>query len=248
VDLSRDPHERLNLLYRVASLWEEMLLNPEEAISTYKEILQHDGANLRALKALDRLYLAQKHWNDLGDNLVRQLALVADDRAERVRLLERLAELREKQLRETAAAVDTYRQVLELEADNQVAIKALERLIGDRENELAIAQILEPIYRASDDWKRQIGVYEIMVRHAYDPARKIQLLHTIGDLYEVGGDDGQKAFETYGRAMREDPAGAETTTRLERLARVLDKWSGSDGHPRRGDREASATRSSRSRS
>ena len=73
----RDPDERLNLLFRIASLWEEMLQSPEEAITTYKEILGHDPVNMRALRALDRLYLAQKHWQDLGDNLVRQLALVA---------------------------------------------------------------------------------------------------------------------------------------------------------------------------
>src|SRR5262249_37728462 len=49
VDLSRDPDERLNLLFRIASLWEEMLASPEEAITTYKEILGHDPVNMRAL-------------------------------------------------------------------------------------------------------------------------------------------------------------------------------------------------------
>ena len=232
VDLSADPDERLNLLYRIASLWEEMLQSPEEAITTYKEILGHDPVNLRALKALDRLYLSQRHWQDLGDNLARQLALVAmdtRDHAEQVRLLTRLAELRERQLHEVAAAVDTYRQVLELQADDPAAIGALERLITspDPEHELTIAQILEPHYRATSDWEKQIGVYEIMVRHAYDPARKIELLHTIGDLYEIGGDDTDKAFATYARALREDPAGQETRDRLERLARVAgdeSKW------------------------
>ena len=34
---------------------------------------------------------------------------------------------------------------------------------------LPAAQILEPIYRVSGDWTRQIGVYEILARHALDP-------------------------------------------------------------------------------
>jgi tetratricopeptide (TPR) repeat protein len=226
VDLSHDPEERLALLFRIASLWEEMLQNPEEAITTYKEILGHDPVNLRALKALDRLYLQQRHWQDLGDNLVRQLALVSGDPDEEVRLLTRLAELREKQLKEVAAAVDTYRQVLERRPDDPTAIAALERLIGDPEHELTIAQILEGHYRQTSDWPKQIGVYEIMVRHAYDPARKIGLLHTIGELYEVGGEDTDQAFATYARALREDPAGHDTRERLERLARVsgAEKW------------------------
>lgn len=228
VELSRDPSERLNLLFRIASLWEEMLANPEEAITTYREILGHDAMNLRALKALDRLYLAQQHWRDLADNLVRQLALVTDDRDDQVHLLVRLADLRERQLKEVAAAVDTYRQVLELQPDNDVATRALERLLADaehqREHELTIAQILEPIYKARNDWQKQIGVYEIMVRHAFDPVRKIELLHTIGELWEIGGDDADQAFVTYARALQEDPAGEDTRTRLERLARVMGKW------------------------
>src|SRR5262249_33490 len=197
VELTRDPTERLNLLFRIASLWEEMLGTPEEAIVTYREILGHDPMNLRALKALDRLYLAQQHWRDLADNLVRQLALVADDREDQVRLLVRLAELRERQLKEVAAAVDTYRQVLELQPDHEVATRALERLLADaehqREHELTIAQILEPIYKTRNDWQKQIGVYEIMVPHAYDPPPNIDPLHTIGELWEIGGDDADQA-------------------------------------------------------
>lgn len=219
VELARDAEERLALLFRIASIWEEMLANPEEAIATYKEIAGQDAVNLRALKALDRLYLSQSHWQDLADNLSRQLALV-EDRAEQVTLLCRLADLREKQLKEVAAAVDTYRQVLELAPENDLAIGALERLIVEPEHELAIAQILDPIYKATSEWKKQIGVYEIMVRHAFDPARKIELLHQIGELNEVGGDDSDQAFATYARALREDPVGSETQQRLERLARV----------------------------
>src|SRR5258705_4232227 len=105
---------------------------------------------------------------------------------------------------ETAAAVDTYRQVLELDTTNEGAIRALERLIGQPDQEQVIATILEPIYKQTGDWQKQIGVYEIMVRHAFDPARKIELYHQIGELYEVGGDDGENAFGTYARALRED--------------------------------------------
>ena len=87
-----------------------------------------------------------------------------------------------------------------------------------------IATILEPIYKARGEWHKQIGVYEIMVRHAFDPARKIELLHQIGELHEIGGDDADSAFRTYARALREDPRNEITHGQLERLARGLDKW------------------------
>ncbi|MCE9573275.1 MAG: tetratricopeptide repeat protein [Deltaproteobacteria bacterium] len=223
VDIAGEPDERLGILFRIASIHEEMLDAPDEAIAAYNEVLAQDSDNLAALRALDRLYGQGKQWRDLGDNLTRQLTLVEDD-AEQVTLLVRLAQLRETHLGEVAASVETYRQVLDLDPANADATKALERLIALPDQELVIAGILEPIYKATGDWAKQIGVYEIMVRHAFDPARKIDLLHQIAELHEVGGDAADAAFATHARALREDPRNETTQGQLDRLARVLERW------------------------
>lgn len=222
VELSPDPEAREQIYFRMAYLWEEMLGNVDEAIATYKEVLGADSANMKALKALDRLYQGQSQWRALADNLTRQLQLT-DDKPDTIQLLVRLAGLRERELGEVAAAVDTYRQVLELDRDNDDALRALERLVQLPDHELQVATILEPIYKARDEWQKLVAVYEILVRHSMDPARKIELLHQIGDLYELANEDAE-AFRTYDRALREEPGLKETQTRLERLARTLDRW------------------------
>ncbi|HEY0483245.1 MAG TPA: tetratricopeptide repeat protein, partial [Kofleriaceae bacterium] len=229
VDIADDADERLEFLFRIAALHEEMLGNQDEAIATYIEILGQAPDDIKALRALDRLYVARGAWRDLGDNISRQLTLVGlsdSGPADQVALLVRLAQLRETHLGETAAAVETYRQVLELEDANRDAVAALERLIGASagEHELAIAGILEPIYKARGEWKKQIGVYEIMARHSFDPVRKIELLHRISELHEIGGDDTDAAFATFSRALREDPRNEVTHRQLDRLARGLGKW------------------------
>ena len=223
VDIAEDPDQRLEFLFRIAQLHEEMLGNQDEAIATYIEILGQAPDDMKALRALDRLYVARGAWRDLGDNISRQLTLVEQPH-EQVALLVRLAQLRDTHLGETAAAVETYRQVLELEDQNRDAVAALERLITNPEHELTIANIVEPIYRARGEWNKQIGVYEIMARHAFDPARKIELLHKISELHEVGGDDTDAAFDTFARAMREDPRNEVTHRQLDRLSRGLGKW------------------------
>jgi len=223
VDIAHEADERLAFLFRIAALHEEMLGSQDEAIATYIEILGQAPDDMKALRALDRLYVARGAWRDLGDNISRQLTLVENPN-DQVTLLVRLAQLRETHLGETAAAVETYRQVLELEDQNRDAVVALERLIGNAEHELTIANIVEPIYRSRGEWKKQIGVYEIMARHAFDPARKIELLHKISELHEIGGDDAEAAFGTFARAMREDPRNEVTHRQLDRLARGLDKW------------------------
>lgn len=223
VEIATDPEDRLAFLFRIASIQEEMLHSPEDAIGAYLEILGHRPDDTAALRALDRLYVSRSQWHDLSDNLSRQLTLVDDDN-ERVGLLVRLARLRETHLEEPGAAVETYRQVLDLQGQNEDAISALERLISNTEHELAIAVILEPIYQARGEWEKQIRVYEIMARHTYDPVRKIELMHQIAELHELGGDDAQAAFATYARALKEEPRNDATHSNLERLARLLSKW------------------------
>jgi golgin subfamily B member 1 len=222
VDIAQEADERLEFLFRIASLHEQMG-NPDEAIGTYNEVLGQAPDDIKSLRALDRLYVGREAWRDLGDNLSRQLQLL-EGKHDQVALLVRLAQLREQHLHEIGAAVETYRQVLEHEDQNRDAVLALERLLGNAEHELAIANILEPIYRARNNWKARIGIYEIMARHAFDPARKIQLLHEISTLHELGGDDLDAAFTTFSRALREDPRTENTHTQLERLARTLGKW------------------------
>ncbi len=223
VDIAQEQPERLEFLFRIASIHEEMLGKPDDAIETYNEILGQAPDDLKALRALDRLYVARGAWRDLGDNISRQLTLV-EDRDQQVRLLVRLAQLRETHLNETAAAVETYRQVLDHEDQNRDAVAALERLVRIPEHEITIATILEPIYKARADWKNQIGVYEIMARHAFDPVRKIELLHQIAELHEIGGDDATASFATFARALRDDPRNDTTQAQIDRLARQLDGW------------------------
>ena len=223
IDIANEPNERLDFLYRTASIHEEMLNAPDEAIAIYNEILGQAPDDLKALRALDRLYVQRQAWRDLGDNISRQLTLV-EQPYEQVALLVRLAQLRETHLNETAAAVETYRQVLDHEDQNRDAVAALERLITNPEHELTIANILEPIYKAKGEWTKQIGVYEIMAKHAFDPARKIELLHQISELHEIGGDNADAAFGTFSRALREDPRNETTHAQIDRLARGLEKW------------------------
>ncbi|MBW2731252.1 MAG: tetratricopeptide repeat protein, partial [Deltaproteobacteria bacterium] len=222
-ELTMDADERQRLFSKMAYIWEEMIGNIAEAISCFNEILAQDEINIESLRALDRLYQAQEEWHELADNLTRQLALANEDH-EKVQLLTRLGQLREGELAELASAVETYRQVLELDPSHRVTVAALEQLIVNEEHQLAVANILEPYYKAIADWQKLVSVYEIMVTHAYDPVRKIELLHQIADLYELAGEDLPSAFDVYGRALSEDASHEVTQSQLERLARNLGRW------------------------
>ncbi len=111
--LVTDAAEREEIRIRIATVWEEMLANAEQAIVAWNVVLQDNPSNVRALRALDRLYLTRGEFRELADNLQRQLTLAEDDGAETVTLLGRLGALRELKLDQLGAAVDTYSKILQ---------------------------------------------------------------------------------------------------------------------------------------
>ncbi len=218
-ELATDPAQTEELLAQMATITDEKLGEPDNAISIYREILELDPTSVRALAALDGLFERQQRWSDLADNVDRQLAM-AEEPDEQIRYMLRLADLRERRMNAVEAAIEIYRSVLEREPTNEPALGALERLIQLPDHRLAIAEVLEPIYRDQNLFPKLIGVHEIQAEHASSPDRRVELLHRIAELYEVALDDYNAAFHTHARALAEDPSSAKTQENLERLAAV----------------------------
>jgi golgin subfamily B member 1 len=223
IDNTADGVERERLYAQMAEVYEQKLGKPEDAIAAYREVLREDETSHLALSALDGLFTRQGMWEDLADNLEKQLQLAVDEQ-EQIRLMLRLAALRESKMRMVEPAIDIYHQVLEREPGSAEALAALERLGASPEHELAIAEILEPLYRQSGDFQKLIGVHEVQVRRSDDVNRKVELLHQIAILYEDAGGDLNSAFDTYARALSQDPSSESTQEGLDRLARATGRF------------------------
>ncbi|MDB4980275.1 MAG: Tetratricopeptide 2 repeat protein [Myxococcales bacterium] len=224
--LVSDVAEREQIRTRIATVWEEMLGNVDQAVVAWNVVLADNPRSVPSLRALDRLYQAKGDWRDLADNLAQQLSLTSDA-GETIALLGRLGALREQRLGEMGGAVETYRKILAQDPDHAETLAALERILPDpraKEHELEVAQLLEPVYKIRGDWPHLIGVYEIEARHAVDPAEKINLLRLVADGHEVGMDDPVRAYEALGRALKEDPMHPEVQSTIERLARALGQF------------------------
>jgi tetratricopeptide (TPR) repeat protein len=225
VELSADPAEQEELLEQMAQIHDERLQEPPSAITLYQEILELDPMSQRALVALDGLFERQQMWSDLADNVGRQLS-IADDPEIKTALQLRLAELRETRMGAVDAAIEIHQQVLAGDPTNPAALGALERLVQQPQHQVVIAEILEPIYRAQNEFPKLIGIHEIQVTHASSPDQRVALLHAIAELYEVAVDDLPSAFQSFARALAEDPSNATTQGQLERLARGTGDFEG----------------------
>jgi tetratricopeptide (TPR) repeat protein len=219
IELVEDAVEREALYAQMAQVYEEKLGKPDEAIQAYREVLAIDPTSRVALDALDALFTRRKMWAELAENLETQLGLADTDEAQ-LRLMLRLASLREREMHMVEAAVDGYRQVLEREPGNREALGALERLSGDAGHGLAIAEILEPLYRSHGEHQKLIAVHEVQVARTDNPERKVELLHQIAMLQEDAAGDPHAAFSTLARALSADPSHVDTQQGIDRLARV----------------------------
>jgi tetratricopeptide (TPR) repeat protein len=223
IELAEAGPDRETLYAQMAEVYETKLHQPEQAIAAYREVLSLDEASHVALSALDGLFTRQSMWVELADNLEAQLRLAYDE-GEQIRLMLRLAALRESRMDMIQPAIEGYSQVLEREPSNPDALAALERLGQTPEHELDIAEILEPLYRASGAYGKLIGVHEVQVRRSEDPNRRVELLHQIATLHEDAGGDLNSAFDTYARALAEEPSNPTTQDGLDRLARATGRF------------------------
>ncbi|MGO9839514.1 MAG: tetratricopeptide repeat protein [Polyangiaceae bacterium] len=223
IEQTSDAKDRESLYATMAQICDERLGRPEDAVAAYKKVLELDPASDRALRALDDLFTRQTMWSELAENMEAQLALATADEVQ-LSLMLRLAELREREMGLVDVAIEGYRQVLERSPTDGRALAALERLGSDTKHELAIADLLEPLYRQAGDWQKLVGVHEVQVKRSDDVTRRVELLHQIAQLYEDAAGDLGAAFATLARALQEDPSNETTQEQLDRLARATGRF------------------------
>lgn len=211
-----DVEEKKTLLRRSARLDEERLGDPERAMATLRAILEIDPAQVEAAAELERLLRAGERWYDLGEHLGWLLGR-ADTDAERDAVAFRLADVHEKRLADLPTAVDRYEEILKRTPGHRGALAALERVILDADQRFRVAQILEPIYRASGELQKLVVILEAQLETVDEPARRAEILGEIGDIHgRLGRLD--MAFEARRRAWLIDVASADALTQLEEAA------------------------------
>ena len=214
---------RIALLHRAAHVHRDLLEQRDEAVAVYREILEVDAEDADAISGLENLLAQAEDWNALADHLrVRIDRALGGD--QEVPLKIRLAELLEQKLEDTAAAIDVYEEIAQVNAQEKNTLWALERLVQDTQHTLRITQILEPIYRQLDQWKKLIAIYEAQIKLVDDALEKGRLLGEVGELHEQRAGDVALAFHAWMRAFTLDPDGTEARGHVDRLAAQMGAW------------------------
>lgn len=183
-----DTEQVLSLLYDVAEIYEEELIDEIRAASTYREVLRLRPGHLPAVTALERILRNHGDWQGLVELMQGNLDRLSDSR-DKALLLWSMGALRESQLADTAGAIKDYARALRLAPDLAPARAALE-------------QILEE----SGDLHQLADLHGAALEQAALPSERAAIGYKLADLWEHDLANPRKAALLYERAVEHQPS------------------------------------------
>ena len=198
--------ELQDLYSQLGELEGETLMRTQEAIEAWREVLEIDPHDFRALAALEKLFMQEARWEDAVDILERRVAALANP-AEQVDVLMQAAALWADRIGDGGAAAQVYERVLQIDASNQAA-----------------SQELEQLYRQRKSWVKLIDLLLARTEFVTDATTRIGLLVQVAETYEQQLNDLESAFVTLQAAFREDYSNDHVAKELERLATSTKRW------------------------
>lgn len=206
---------RLDLLAEWATLEEEGLESPERAVALYREILDGDPSNKRALRAVARLL---RHGGDAAGAAAaiereRDLAQGKDLVARELEL----AELYMGSLGRPVDALAAAERALAAEPNAPEAVAVVEKLLPVAETRGRAAVVLEESYAATGRLEKQAEVLGVRIATAVSRQDRLPLFERLADVHEKQGAFAL-AFDVVARAVDEIPSELALWDRLGVLA------------------------------
>ncbi len=194
-----DQTERVELLTRLSSLYEDQVGDSSRAFVTLKAAVREDVGNEDVLAAFERLALGLNRWAEVAEVYEEQL-VDTNDPETAVAVGMRVGQVYEVQLEAPERAIAQYRAVLELEPEKAAALKALDRLYNETENYEALAQVLRQQARLEQ------GTDESLV-----------FKQRLGELLQTSLGDAAAAIAVYGEIVEENPEHVGARAALEAM-------------------------------
>ncbi len=217
-----DARERLDLLAQIAELDEASLADPDHALGAYEKMLELDPSDLRAHRALERLYALRERWTDLEALLGTRVGFASESEVPELEF--RRADLRAGRLDNVAGALDLLEGIVEAAPTHEGARRLLEKLLAVPAQRQRVAQILAPVYEKSGAWARLAAILEVQ-REVLQATEAAALLARVADLQENKLQARAVALTTWRQVLAADPQNPDALPEIERLATTLERFS-----------------------
>lgn len=195
-----DQYAQVDLLHRIAALYEDSLNDPQRAFDVYARSLSADSQNEDTLGALERLGMLTERWPAVASLYDQELEKIADEPERLVELGLRVAQVYEVQLDNVEEAVARYRRVLEADEESRTALTSLDRLFSQSGRWGELAEVLNK--------EAEIGE---------TPEEILEFKFRLGQLQERELNDVDKAIEAYREVISAAPEHTAAVEALEQL-------------------------------
>ncbi len=180
--------ERIEILVRLAQMWEQEFRKPDNAAERLEQVLDIDPLHDDALCHLEQLYRTMQRWDDLVRTYDRHASATADTE-ERVRIFRELGEVYATYKDDIEQAIDSYLNALNLNDRDIFSLQALAKLYERKGDHSAALDILGQLAAVVDD-----------------PAEQVSLKHRMGRILDQELGDRVSALEQFQAAIDIDPA------------------------------------------
>ena len=198
--------DRKAILHELGELLHRNMANVEQGLVFYKRALEVDPHYMPTLQALETIYDEQGNHQELVDILGRKVRALEEPEQIAAHKL-RMGGLHESSLGNLDIAARTYREVLELDASNLIAMRGLERICGLTQNWAELTSVLE----------QQLDVVET-------ERERVDVLLKLAQIQEEQFLKADVAAARLEQALEIDPGEMQAYVALERCYRRLKQW------------------------
>jgi tetratricopeptide (TPR) repeat protein len=139
-----DRGEKVRCLLRLASLYDEKLIELEKAIDVYHQVINLDSKNRQAIWALGHLYHDLEDWEKVIEIYLLQISL-AENPIEKLSLRAQLAQVFEERLQQHDQALMEYIRAVRLAPENVRVLLEMEKLATRTESFRELLAVYEDV-------------------------------------------------------------------------------------------------------
>jgi cellulose synthase operon protein C len=204
-EITEDPRALAEIHLKLGALFDH-LDRSEDAVASYRKVLDAHPGEASALAALGKLYFRAGRWEDLIWTFEQEMASATDGKQRASRGF-KIAEILEQRLERIDEAAQTLRKVLEESPGYLPALQALTRL-----------------YEGAGRWDDLVSLLENEVQATDDTEQQVTLLERIARVREERLGDPEGAAGIYERISGIATDHLPTVRNLARLYHRLERW------------------------
>jgi tetratricopeptide (TPR) repeat protein len=200
---------RAELYGRIADL-RERRGDADASMNALREAFVADPANRNTFTALERLCYKRERWHDVMQLYDTAIGLIESGASRAYRLGDlyaRRGQIQLQYLGQAGEAAASYLRVIELDPDNDTALK-----------------FLESIFSQNGDWQGLIAAYEKRAELTSDDDRRLETLRRAARVAAAKRKDPAEAARIYERILEVDPADGEALDALEKYYEKQQDW------------------------